>query len=367
MTVLGADPDQLEATAARVLARADDYDDACNQIGHWLRRMDWQGPEADRFHATFESQMRPQLGAAAAFLRQAAAELRAQATAQTKASQTPEVVGSALAASIELIASEVFSDINEFVSEVQFESWLEGTIQWMDKLFPTPTGPFGGLPDDLPSIRTIAGLVGMGSDFVGFGSLAYLRHMNKLPEFGKRLPKFGLERIIGGPAGSAVGGAMAGFGVGMGIFNLPDNVNELGNAWDKMHESRYIQPEAMGDFLDAGADYILSGAAIAGGFYTPVGLGLSAFGYGMKLGANLDTPIIWACDNIIYPAWDAGTDFAGDVWDAGTDFAGDVWDAGTDFAGDVWDAGTDFAGDVWDTAGDVAGAVGGFFSNINPF
>ena len=92
MTILGADPDQLKSTAQRVLTRADDYENANHQISYWLRRMDWQGPEADRFCSLYESQMRPQLDSAAAFLRQAAAELRAQASDQIRASASQDVV-----------------------------------------------------------------------------------------------------------------------------------------------------------------------------------------------------------------------------------------------------------------------------------
>ena len=324
MLILGADPDQLEATAARVLARAEEYDDACNQIAFWLQRMDWHGPEAERFQATFESQMRPQLNAAAACLRQAAAELRVQATAQFKVSQALD--GSALATTIMgAIQLTGISPLGPENAEDQSRLWLDSTNLLLDKFFPAPIGPFGVMPPSLASITTIMDLIGMGSDFVGFGSLAYLRHVNALPSIGAKLPKFGLERIIGGSGGAAVGGAMAGLGVVMGAYNLPGHAKETSDAWNKMHESRYIQPEDMADFLDGTADSILDVAGIAGGFYTPAELLMGSFGYGLKLGANLDTPIIWACDNIIYPVWDAGTDFAGDVWDAGTDFAGDLW------------------------------------------
>lgn len=92
MTILGADADQLKSTAQRVRTRADDYERANQQISYWLRRMDWHGPEADRFYSLYESQMRPQLDSAAAFLRQAAAELRAQAADQIRASGSQDVI-----------------------------------------------------------------------------------------------------------------------------------------------------------------------------------------------------------------------------------------------------------------------------------
>ena len=87
MTVLGADPEELESTAQRVLALADNYENANQQIGFWLRRMAWEGAEADRFHAMYQSQMHPQLMAAAVFSREASSELRAQAASQTRVSQ----------------------------------------------------------------------------------------------------------------------------------------------------------------------------------------------------------------------------------------------------------------------------------------
>ena len=93
MTILGADPDQLKSTAQRVLTRADDYERANHQVSYWLRRMDWHGPEAERFYSLYESQMRPQLDSAAAFLRKAATELRAQAADQLRVSASQDVVG----------------------------------------------------------------------------------------------------------------------------------------------------------------------------------------------------------------------------------------------------------------------------------
>ena len=121
MTILGADPDHLEATAHRLLTHADGYDNASNQIGYCLRRMDWQGPEADQFRSNFESQMRPQLGAAAAFLRETASELRAQAAAQTKASQTvqskaSQTTESAIAEGAALWAAAVIKLVNWYAS-----------------------------------------------------------------------------------------------------------------------------------------------------------------------------------------------------------------------------------------------------------
>ena len=92
MTIMGSDPDQLKSTAHRVLTLADNYENANQQIAYWLRRMNWEGPEAERFHVLYQSHMRPQLDAAAAFLRQASTELRVQAADQLRVSANQRVI-----------------------------------------------------------------------------------------------------------------------------------------------------------------------------------------------------------------------------------------------------------------------------------
>lgn len=92
MTALGADPDQLRSAAQRVNSLADDYQDANQQIEYWLRRMDWEGPEAARFTGAYRSRLRPQLDAVAAYLRAASGELRAQADQQTRVSSANEAL-----------------------------------------------------------------------------------------------------------------------------------------------------------------------------------------------------------------------------------------------------------------------------------
>lgn len=87
MRILGADPDQLMSTAQRVGALADTYEDSTRQIGYWLQRIDWDGPEAQRFRALYESRMRPRLDEAAGLLRETASELRSQADEQIRVSQ----------------------------------------------------------------------------------------------------------------------------------------------------------------------------------------------------------------------------------------------------------------------------------------
>ena len=356
MTILGADPDQLEATASRLLTHADGYENACNHIGHWLRRMDWQGPEADRFRSNFESQTRPQLDVTAAFLRQAASELRAQAASQTKVSQTLDVAGSAWAAVMagrelsdalkSLFADSVFSEIEDVTSR-----WGP----WLDIFLPVPIGgPIGFPPPSISSINDVVNMIGMGTDFLGFADLAYLRYLNKLPDVGDKLGPFGVSRHVGTTAGRVLGGAS---GI-VGLLNLPGDIGEIHGVLEKMGESKYIQPEDMGDLLDAVADTILDTAAIVGTKFPRAGLMIGAFGGGLKVGAQLEAPVTWLVDNVIYPAcpevWnaifdvsDAVVDFGGDVLGAGVDFGGDVLDAGVDFGGDVLAAGVNRIEDLW--------------------
>ena len=370
MTILGADPDQLESTASRLLTHADGYDNACNHIGYWLRRMDWQGPEADRFRASFESQMRPQLDAAAAFLRQAASELRAQAAAQTIVSQTPEGIAASLAGDLEqlglgmstaafslgaLFGGQVDGALINMIVEDQDDSRFKTAMSLLDDFIaPTPTGYYN--LDYYKQLIPLAGYLGLVTDFVGFGDLGYLRHLGKVPKLGKALKPFGVERFLG----PGVGNAMVGTGVFLGALNLPGDVIEMTEMWDKVKGWPNIQPEDAAAFVDATANSILDLSGMAGGFYTPAGLGLGALGYGLKAGAALDQPIIWACDNIIYPAWTEAQGAFSDVWDAGADYIGDVADAGVEFVGDVADAGVEFVGDV-------VGAGAEFLDDAWPF
>ena len=355
MAILGADPDQLESTATRVLARADDYDDACNQIAYWLRRMDWQGPEADHFHAMFESQIRPQLGAAAACLRQAASELRTQAAAQTKISQNPTELGTQpqqeFAAVAEALAAAAVS-LGGFtggqINTDEDSRWGGMANAIIDLIRP----PMPGIrPVPLRELTGLLGVAGTAAGFAGFSDLAYMRYAkNTVPALGPRLPEFGVTRWIGSRAGTALGVA----GAGLGLVNLPGHVDEFGDVWERIQESSHLQPEDAADLLDATADTILDSAAIIGfGPLLPVSLGMTAFGYGMKAGAQLDTPIIWACDNVVYPLWRDGKEAFGAAVEGLTDYV-------TDVGGAVVDGLEDVGGAVVGGAKKVIGA-------LNPF
>ena len=91
MTILGADPEQLDRMAQALIGYADQYSDAGNTLDNWLRRLSWRGAEADRFFAEYESQMRPKIAAAVVTLRSAASELRAQAEDQSRASRQSSI------------------------------------------------------------------------------------------------------------------------------------------------------------------------------------------------------------------------------------------------------------------------------------
>jgi len=373
MAILGADPDQLESTATRVLARADDYDDACNHIAYWLRRMDWQGPEADRFHAMFESQVRPQLAAAAAFLRQAASELRIQASAQTKISQTSSELQAPTDVSAQLQVTRLLGALGTgggvfgvgVSAELQVTRLL-GALGTGGGLFGVgglaylryardlvaPTGPIAPLDPDsqrqanswLGGLETGAGLLTTGAGLFGVGDLAYLRYAkDTVRGFGSRLPDAGVGRFLGSKVATGLGAA----GAGMGLLNLFEHLPEADAAWKKMHDSPHLQPEDAADFADAIGDSLLDTSSLLVGPAAPVGLLLMSLGFGVKVGAQLDTPIIWACDNIIYPAWTGLTDIADAAWDGVTDIADAAWDGVTDIAGTAWDSGQKIVNRLW--------------------
>ena len=149
MTILGADPVQLEQMATRLMTQADVYRDACEKIDSWLRRVNWRGNEAGRFFAVYQSRMRPQIDAAAAALQGTASELRAQAAEQIRVSETAASDGAGTLIDVEpclaigphavrseslLISSGGsfglgFRGIQEFPTEVVFREMSDGTFR----------------------------------------------------------------------------------------------------------------------------------------------------------------------------------------------------------------------------------------------
>lgn len=366
MTLLGADPEQLEVAANRILAGADSYERARDQIGHWLRHMDWEGPEAERFHAAFVSQMRPQIDAAAAFLRQAASELRAQADAQTKASATPTVAHN-LAAHVDRAVQAA----QQVASLSSGPIALLGTLQldtnevaeWLRALFPL-VGPVGIPINPLPLLDFV-GVVSTATDLAGIADLALLRYLhNAVPGITGRLPSFGLERWLGGSLGSIVGTTAAGVGAGLGVLSLPGHFDEFGQAWEKIADSSHLQPEDAADLVDAGADIILDTSAMVGGFFTPPGLALSALGYGMKLGAQLDTPIIWAVDNIVYPGWLETKEFIGDVWSGVNQVGNTVFEGATRIGSTALGAAVDVGETLFSATTEMVGTTLGAAADV---
>ena len=305
--VLGADPDQLESTALRVHARADDYENANNSISFWLRRMDWHGPEAERFQAVYQSQMRPQLDAAAAFLRQAAAELRTQAAAQVAASEdqsavgwicgTPLLPGGGLPVPRFDDAGNLLGDIWEFGKDV-----LGGVLD-IDTLVGVGyylARHLGGLPGLRPGIGS-----GIGS-FVPY----VVDRLDDIPSIGKVLGKYGSK-------------ALGVVGIGISLWSIPGDVREtfadgrdLSEAltagdWGAAAESLEQFVYSFSDIpIDMGG--VLFGAGLLTGnpYLAAAGTGLLVAGGAMKLGAfafdHLRDPIAEGLKNTYDFVQDAG-------------------------------------------------------------
>ena len=243
MTVLGADPEELESTALRVLALADNYENANQQIGYWLRRMAWEGAEADRFRALYQSQMHPQLMAAAAFSRQASSELRAQAANQIRASRNERTV-----------------------------SWVSGT----------PLLPVGGL--DVPDFSGIGDqlkiLLDSVSDFFDIHTFAGLLDPKLVSKAGKN---------IFGP----IGGVISAWALITDVPELFDDVGDFGDAIARRDLGDVLEAiEQFGySYSDIAIDFggILLGVSPLFGPAAPVvasiGMGLLVGGWGIKAAA----------------------------------------------------------------------------------
>ena len=274
MTMLGADPDQLQSTAQRVLALADNYENANQQVGYWLRRMAWEGAEADRFNAMYQSQMHPQLIAAAAFLRQASSELRAQATDQIGASRNEDPV-----------------------------SWILGTP------FPLPCGP--GVPGSDGIGDRLKDMWNFGKDVLNVDTLITFSHymFRHYKNYPKPLPGGGwLPYVVNktddlaglvkhtGKHGSKLLGPV---GIGISLWTLKSDVPEFfddaGDLGDAI--ARGDQGEILESFEQLGYSYssvlmgvggVMLGASPLAGPAAPlvagIGVGLFAGGVLIKAG-----------------------------------------------------------------------------------
>ena len=334
MTVLGADPDQLEATAVRMMGLADDYDQSCNQIAYWLGQMAWEGSEAYRFRSAFNSTIAPQLGAAAAFARQAAGNLRAHASDQTNTSDMMADYGGTRNIPTTGIPINLLTDPFGFTNPFGFDEVAptnDNLSDWL-KLLRTvaPIAPIGlpqfGFPF-LSNPQTTRDLVNyadklfdnaaLAKDLIDYASLFQLHRAGQLPSALAKLPTYGLEKLIGGATGALVSTGLSRGFAAVGAVMLPTYIQEFHSSFNKMMDGPYIQPEDVGDTLDAFADIGLAAAGIVGLGFPPAGLAMGAFFGAAKLGANLDTPIIWAVenldtpiiwtvDNVVYPALEKG-------------------------------------------------------------
>ena len=208
--------------------------------------MAWEGPEAERFHAMYQSQMRPQILAAAACLSQASTELRAQAADQRRASSN------------------------------------ENAIRWIGG---SPFIPGGGLTDDIGELlediwnfgrRIFDGILDV--DTILHASHYLLRHLQKsftvAPTGIKPFFVDKVDDLIGvgklfGQYGSRVLGAL---GAGVSLWTLPGDIRELGQDISDMERANTSSEwyEAIEQFGYSYSDVLLSAGSIF--------LGVSAFG-----------------------------------------------------------------------------------------
>lgn len=281
MTMLGADPDQLESTAQRVLALADNYENANQQIGYWMRRMAWEGAEAERFHATYQSQMHPQLMAAAAFLRQASSELRAHAADQIRASRNEDAA-----------------------------SWICGIARLPQGGLGVPG--FDGIGDRLKDIGEFGkGILDLDT-FVS--STHYMtQHYTRLPGLGGWTPYMvdkvddlaGLDKIVGKHGARILGPV----GIGISLWSLTKDVPELFDDFGDLDDA--ITRGDRGDTLEAleqigysysdvamGVGGIILGASAFAGPAAPV---VAAIGAGVLAGGALIQVGAFAFDHLRDP------------------------------------------------------------------
>ena len=327
MTILGADPDHLQSTASRLLTHADGYDNACNHIGLWLRRMDWQGPEADRFRASFESQIRPQLDTAAAFLRETAAELRVQAAAQARASGS---VGG-IFSGIESVGLPIF---------VPDGSW-----------------PFSGLLKDIYEVT---------KNPIGLPSL--FRHLDA--DWGFDVAKRFSNTLIPG-SGIHLAKTLTKF---FGVVAIPFLAVDVYEFSRDILAVDWQDQDSLEQLLYSGSDVLMGVGTVAAGLAVMLGMAappLAAIVVGVGLAIKTGTFIIDNWDSIsngIESAYDFTVDVIDSFIEDPGGFLGGVAEGTGEFLGGVAEGTGEFLGGVAEGTGEflegVAGGISGFNKGV---
>ena len=396
--ILGADPQQLDQLAQRIHRRADEYEHADREIVRWLKRLDWVGPDAERFRSTYRSSMGPQIRDAAQALREAASELRVQAEDQRKTSADPYAQMEKAKGILERVLSVLGTagQILFFTHPVVGIPVLLG--HGLEALSRVPADQI------LHDVTNV--LLKTDDVLTGFNALEVVSLIKNAGSVnvGEALPAIGAAKWLGSGAGWVLSAA----GVGLAGFNLPFEVMDLSEAignyeWDDVESAQQLAWETADMVMTLGALV----APFTGPFAPVVAGGALVFGGTLKLGSMaypwlIDDAAPWVAENLLWPAGQfisdkaeqmgelvvdsiqetysflvddlpevlgEGFEFAGDVVQGGFEFAGDVVQEGFEFAGDVVQEGFEFAGDVveegFEFAGDVAGAagrlVGGWF------
>ena len=362
--ILGADPDQLNTVAQRISSRADDYDNAGEDINYWLRRMDWHGPQADAFRSLYDSRMRPQLQAVATALREAASVLRANAAQQQAASgeKRGNIPGYALPPDGGNRVENLLDDARR-IKDIIDSFWRPP--------FPGLPFPFPGLPSPGLPIVGLPSIVLFGSTALHVFEISDFLRMhggkpagNLVGRSADQLRSFGLNRVLGSGAGKTLGVAGAVWSAATMPSEIQEFVQDLGE-WDWNDEASI--KEGINSFTD-----IMIGAGsiamvIPGG--APVGIGLMGIGLLVKGAVHVvDGDVV---GDALWKAGEFGNeavDFVGDVGESAVEFGGDVRESAIEFAGDVGESAVEFGGDVRESAieftGDVEDAI---FSGAKKF
>jgi hypothetical protein len=120
MTMVGSDPDALEAAAAQLDAAAAELDASAGGLHVLLGALQWIGKIASAFVGQWNTDYRPRLGSTADFIRSAADELGRQAEQQRNASFA---VGAGPGSSLQCVQPVSAAEVSGAVEDVR--GWLD--------------------------------------------------------------------------------------------------------------------------------------------------------------------------------------------------------------------------------------------------
>jgi uncharacterized protein YukE len=334
--VFGADLDELALLAARIDRSAFQLTAVTNAATSGvtaLNRM-WEGPDSAQFKQAWLNTHRPHLTRAVQELQDAAATIERNRQAQ-EATSAADGVGTGPLLSIAPGAI----DVGGPQSAAQFFG-----DDLVDFLFGDIGNFWGGGEDGFP---------------VGGGAAALLKFPRiwshafgdgPLPVFNTGRVGDTLARLLARSPGylGTVGdwlqtrGATITFkwlGVGGGVVSTGLGLYDL-----------YQQGNPIDAFQENGAGYV---ADVAGTAFSASTTAFLLAPNPVTGALAIGTGAVWLGAEVV-DNWDDITEWTSDAWDAGSDFVGDVGDAAGDAISDAWDAGSDFVGGA-------VGAIGDWF------